>query len=397
MRRKFSYKNISAYLILLLLCFACQNDDGIFSSQDDLASKVVEKFSISDGMIASPKWLASAVDSTAKSHVAGNSGKFIYPWVFSVNHDDVDYYMIMDPVKSTLSNTFYTLSGSIVPLGKGLDDELNLEENRTLLWRQGLETRETRALIYTVTVYTPNGSPVSDCWRTTEDYDFNQRNYKTTQTANTYPNATVLESATTTYNCHSFAWHISEGGEGNIWMGKTTNPTSAYWLDGSYVYATSSTGKKVSYNNDNHSAVTTNTPNVFRSKWGSLPLMEHPKNHSPYDYSSLSYHKRNDIPSFYIGSDAYDYDSQGSPIYTYGGNASFTLHAYSPHHSPTRYEWSAEFNGSCDRWYIWPSGSNADFSIYMGQNDSGGLFRINCKFYSGSTLIGNASYTISVY
>lgn len=47
---------------------------------------------------------------------------------------------------------------------------------------------------------------------------------------------------------------------------------------------------KVSYAFDNHSAVTTSTTDIFRSKWGDYPVMQHEKTYVPYNSSSLKYY-----------------------------------------------------------------------------------------------------------
>lgn len=46
---------------------------------------------------------------------------------------------------------------------------------------------------------------------------------------------------------------------------------------------------------------------------------------------------------------------------------------------------------------MWPSGSKADVSVYFNSGDSGGVVRLECKMYNGSTLIGTATYYLSVY
>ena len=100
---------------------------------------------------------------------------------------------------------------------------------------------------------------------------------------------------------------MTEGGSA-VWMGWTINPTNVYWLDGSYI-STTGAATKVSYLSDNHSAVTTSTPNIFISKWGEYALMRHPKAHVPLMQSSLKYMKKNDMPTVYIGKSQEDYSS----------------------------------------------------------------------------------------
>lgn len=118
------------------LCFSCQNSDDVLDMPFDDSNNTVEEFSVSDGAIVSPKWLASVVDSVAKSHLPGV--RYIYPEVYSVNHDDVQYYMVWDMVTSTWGQYFYTLSGEMILHNEGLFDELLQEKNKTALWRQPL-------------------------------------------------------------------------------------------------------------------------------------------------------------------------------------------------------------------------------------------------------------------
>lgn len=105
----------------------------------------------------------------------------------------------------------------------------------------------------------------------------------------TYPNATRLSDASATYNCHAYAWHMTEGGS-PVWI--NTPSDDQYWQDGSYVETTQACHTKVSYASDDHSAIATTTTNVFISKWGQLPVMRHSYNYCPYDYTSLKYYQR---------------------------------------------------------------------------------------------------------
>lgn len=145
-------------------------------------------------------------------------------------------------------------------------------------------------------VRTPNGSIVGDTGVNPEQRTSAEIQQITAEFAAAYPKATVISPATSTYNCHAYAWHMSEGGAA-VWMGFTTNPTSIYWTDGSY-NSTSCRGKglKVSYENDNHSAITTDIAGIFISKWGTGPLMKHSMDYCPYNSSALKYYIRN-LPS----------------------------------------------------------------------------------------------------
>ncbi len=81
-----------------------------------------------------------------------------------------------------------------------------------------------------------------------------------------------------------------------------------------------------------------------------------------------------------------------------GGYAGAALNLYVDHATaPTSYTWSAEFSGECNRWYIWPHNGRADVSVYLDSGDSGGLLRITCKVYSGSSLIYTAYCYVNIY
>jgi len=109
------------------------------------------------------------------------------------------------------------------------------------------------------------------------------------QAASQYPNAQRMDDASATYNCHGYAWHITEGGS-RVWIDTPGDDT--YWTDGSYNEVTNSSTypAKVSYASDDHSAVTTSQADVFISKWGAWPLMKHNKNYTPYNSSVLKYY-----------------------------------------------------------------------------------------------------------
>lgn len=108
--------------------------------------------------------------------------------------------------------------------------------------------------------------------------------------ATAYPNATRLTDASAVYNCHAYAWHMTEGGSA-IWI--NTPSDDQYWQDGSYRQTSQVCHTKVSYASDDHSAIATTTTNVFVSKWGQLPTMRHNYDYCPYNSSNLKYYERN--------------------------------------------------------------------------------------------------------
>ncbi len=151
------------------------------------------------------------------------------------------------------------------------------------------------------TIYTPQGSIGPDTYIRDEMSPSEIAAYNSWATS-TYPNATLLSDASKTYNCHGYAWYVSEGGT-HVWIGYNTIwAEDVYWQDNSYVEQSSeANGQKVSYRPDyqaNHSAITTGSSGIFISKWGPGPLMQHAYNYCPYwqgGTTYLKYYKRNNV------------------------------------------------------------------------------------------------------
>ena len=187
-----------------------------------------------------------------------------------------------------------------------------------------------------------------------------------------FPNATILDNSSTTYNCHGYAWHKSDGGS-TRWIGYySSSEEDIYWGDGSYVQVgvyniPAPIATKVSYASDDHSAITTTTPGVLISKWGSWPLMQHAFSDCPYNYSNLKYYA---IPV------------NGSTVVCSSPNTSFQ--SITPSSGTINYSWTT---GS----YLTPtsqSGSTNNFSVSATGN---GLSYINVQIASscaGTTVSG---------
>lgn len=144
-----------------------------------------------------------------------------------------------------------------------------------------------------ITIYTPKGSALTATQRpeTLSPTDKADLSY---WVAYYYPDAQEINapSATTTYNCHSYAWNKSEGGPtcAVAWDGDDTNE-SIYWTDGSYVETIQTNGWKVSYTSTDHSAIKDPVnAGKYISKWGDYPLMRHDIGYGPYDMSSRKYY-----------------------------------------------------------------------------------------------------------
>ena len=140
------------------------------------------------------------------------------------------------------------------------------------------------------TIKTPKDSTVPDTYLCDEMLQ-SEIDYLNNLATSTYPNAILLEPASRTYNCHAYAWHVSEGGN-KVWIGSSTQTAEdIYWQDGSYgEVTTEAEAAKVSYVKGNHSAVTTSQPGWFISKWGPWPRMKHAWNDCPYVYSQIKYY-----------------------------------------------------------------------------------------------------------
>ena len=136
-------------------------------------------------------------------------------------------------------------------------------------------------------IETPKGTTVPNT-STPSELSQNEIDYYNYWATSTYPNAVFLETSSRTYNCHAYAWHVSEGGN-RVWI--NTPGQQTYWTDGSYGEVTlESEATKVSYASDDHSAVTTDQAGWYISKWGATPLMKHAWNDCPYNASQIKYY-----------------------------------------------------------------------------------------------------------
>lgn len=134
----------------------------------------------------------------------------------------------------------------------------------------------------------------SDVWVEVLDDDDLTSSQKTSLMYNVINNygADFLSEATLTYNCHSYAWHMTEGHSNDrVWLGYFPSDEDIYWNDGSYYEVPESLATKVRYSNE-HSAVRMSN-NLYWSKWGAWPLVGHAPNNVPVSYGDpYKYYKR---------------------------------------------------------------------------------------------------------
>ncbi len=140
------------------------------------------------------------------------------------------------------------------------------------------------------TTTTPNGTAVEIFYRG-ELLDSATKEEINKEFREKYPLATYIESSSTRYNCHNFAWNSQA--PVSYWM----NDPSPYMSDGSYTEITTPVASGKIYYEGEHSGIidpsyTPPTPLVpiVVSKWGNGPLMQHRENYCPYS-GSISYWK----------------------------------------------------------------------------------------------------------
>lgn len=135
-------------------------------------------------------------------------------------------------------------------------------------------------------VYTKYGKAVEVFSRSDVGFDIS---YMNSYYQSMFPNATYLGTATQTYNCHFYAWHMRDGGSGVFWMnsikmndGTSNSNISSYWTSDYYSQTTVASAPKIFYYTSDHSAVASSVSGMYESKWGAAPLMRHAPGYGPY-------------------------------------------------------------------------------------------------------------------
>lgn len=151
----------------------------------------------------------------------------------------------------------------------------------------------------TSTAYTPLGSS----WRIASLLELSEKDKNDIRNhiVSTYPRAIILGEATTTYNCHAYAWYMREGNSKKIWL----NPDGVSAMgtlrlppveDGSYTRTNTAPGRKIVYYDNTgaaHSGVVYANTGWVVSKWGAWCLMRHMISDCPYDSHDVRYYKSN--------------------------------------------------------------------------------------------------------
>lgn len=154
---------------------------------------------------------------------------------------------------------------------------------------------------------TPNQCPVYAYKLISSDYSSGEKSSYRSYTISHYPGVSIVDEATRKYNCHAYAWHITQGNnDDKLWIGHgaiSHNPESCpdpYWETGSYYEVDESEATIVTYMKYGiitHSAIRIDS-NEYLSKWGALPLVRHAPTNVPSDYGlPYKYYKRYYRPS----------------------------------------------------------------------------------------------------
>lgn len=179
----------------------------------------------------------------------------------------------------------------IVKKAVDIENEINIESEFAQEGSEFKDNFDKEALARSAGVYTPRGSYVSVLVRG-EQLSSGRKNQINSHFDKTYPKATRLRSATTNYNCHSYAWY-STSSNNKYWM----NDPSPYKTDGSYRnvgFLPTASGQKLYYPvSGGHSAIVNSTGSSIwdvnmTSKWGEAGLYRHNYGNDPYSVGPLN-------------------------------------------------------------------------------------------------------------
>ena len=96
----------------------------------------------------------------------------------------------------------------------------------------------------------------------------------------------IILSPSSYYNCHAYAWHLTDGNSNKVWINEGTNASNlkTYWSSnyGCFVECAESEAEKIHYYNGDHSAVKSSVAGKYESKWGAWYLLRHNPTQVPY-------------------------------------------------------------------------------------------------------------------
>ncbi len=188
-------------------------------------------------------------------------------------------------------------------------------------------------------------------------------------------NVILIDSASRTYNCHSYAWNISEGGA-TCWIDYGGINLSKYWTNDLYSSATQGNNygyTRVYYSGD-HSALSSYGTSYYTSKWGEGPLVRH----APTT-----------VPASYTTNRTYYYAPAiiGPAYITLGNTYIYRIFPHIAEYANATYHWNF-----CDEekgGYIVSSAADS-VAIFFNQ---GGTFQISCSIEnSQGTIVYSAFF-----
>ena len=143
-----------------------------------------------------------------------------------------------------------------------------------------------------ITIYTKYGNPVDAL--SVSEMSSQEIAESNSYAISHYPNATFISNASATYNCHSYAWNISDGGS-RCWINAAKKLTydnlMKYWTNDYYIQTSNeNNATKIFYYRSDHSAIKSSVAGMYESKWGRLPLMRHAPNYGPYNNMDTRYY-----------------------------------------------------------------------------------------------------------
>jgi hypothetical protein len=146
----------------------------------------------------------------------------------------------------------------------------------------------------TVKIVTPNGTSVNAGQLTSTDIPQDEKDFLKDYFLNKYENCiTYVSEATAKYNCHAYAWYVSEGGI-DVWLNSPNQ--ESFWTDGSYDKVDDVTdATKVFYSTTgaDHSGTIYSTSSdgtfIVQSKWGCAPMFRHSPSDCEYSSTDLVY------------------------------------------------------------------------------------------------------------
>lgn len=206
----------------------------------------------------------------------------------------------------------------------------------------------------------------------------------------TYPNAIILKTASPTYNCHSYAWNLTDGGN-ECWINATIKNSndniSKYWTNDYYGRTTADKANKVFYYDSDHSAVVSNAEGKYISKWGAGPLVRHDPGYGPYNNMDKRYYYKGESCAYAT------LENSEMGILKVGGTVSYGISKeppFPPTKFPVREEWvviDAKGNDVTHEEYI-----TVDQTIYNSASitfNRAGIYEIYYNIYhlSGNKLI----------